>query len=157
MKFEIEWLSHYPCLLHCIHDQRPEFTSFPFQHVLALNGIKEVSTPVADPQSNAINEHLHQTIENTMRTLLHTFQPQNPIEAVSMINNCYATTRYAAHSAVHHTLNVSPSFMVFILIWFCQFPSLLTSKSSVNIIKQLLMIINVTRTGTICFMAQCWR
>jgi hypothetical protein len=49
-----------------------------------------------------------------MRTLLHTFQPQNPIEAASIVENCYATASYAAHSAVHRTLlNVSPSAMVF--------------------------------------------
>jgi hypothetical protein len=78
--------------------------------VLAVNGIKDVSTTVA---KNAINERLHQTIESTMRTLLHTFQPQNPIEAASIVDNCYATARYEIRSAVHRTLNVSPGAMVF--------------------------------------------
>jgi transposase InsO family protein len=113
MKFENEWLSCYPHPLRCIHDQGPEFTLLPFQHVLAVNGIKDVPTTVANPQSNAINERLHQTIENTMHTLLHTFQPQNPIEAASIADNCYATARYAARFAVHCTLNVSPGAMVF--------------------------------------------
>jgi hypothetical protein len=81
--------------------------------VLTVNGIKDVPTTVANPQSNTINEHLHQTIENTMRTMLHTFQPQNPVEAATIIDNCYATARYDVHSAVHHTLNVSPGAMVF--------------------------------------------
>jgi Integrase zinc binding domain len=51
MKFENEWLSRYPCPLRCIHNQGPEFTSLPFQHVLAVNGIKDVPTTVANPQS----------------------------------------------------------------------------------------------------------
>jgi hypothetical protein len=88
-----------------------------------------------------------------MRTLLHTFQPQNPIEAASIVENCYATASYAAHSAVHRTLlNVSPSAMVFHRDMFCQFPSLLTSKSSVNIVKQPLMTIDAARNYAVCFM-----
>jgi hypothetical protein len=91
MKFKNEWLSRNPHLLHCIHDQGPEFTSRPFQHVLMANGIKDVPTTVANPQSNTINEHLHQTIENTMRTMLSTFQPQNPVEAATIVDKllCY--------------------------------------------------------------------
>jgi transposase InsO family protein len=112
-KFENEWLSHYARPLHCMHDQGPEFTSLPFQRALAVNGIKDVPKTVANPQSNAIHERLHHTIENTMCTLLHTCQPQNPIEAASIVDNCYATARYAAHSTVHLTLNVSPCAMVF--------------------------------------------
>jgi hypothetical protein len=81
--------------------------------VLTVNGIKYVPTTVANPQLNAINERLHQTIENTMRTMLHTFQPQNPVEAATTIDNCYATAWYAVCSAVNRTLNVSPGTMVF--------------------------------------------
>jgi hypothetical protein len=48
-----------------------------------------------------------------MRAMLHTFQPQNPVEAATIIDSCYATAQYAVRSAVHHTLNVSPGAMVF--------------------------------------------
>lgn len=113
MKFENEWLSRYPRPLRCIHDQGPEFTSLPFQHVLAINGIKDVPTTVANPQANAVNERLHQTVENALRTMLHTFQPQNQAEAANLVDNCLATAQYASRAAVHRVLNVSPGAMVF--------------------------------------------
>ena len=113
MKFENEWLSRYPRPLRCVHDQGPEFMSLPFQHVLAVNGIKDVPTTVANPQANAVNERLHQTIENTLRTMLHTFNPQNQVEAANLVDNCLATAQYAVRSAVHRVLNVSPGAMVF--------------------------------------------
>jgi hypothetical protein len=49
MKFENEWLSHYPCPLCCIHDQGPKFSLLLFQHVLAVNGIKDVPKTVTNP------------------------------------------------------------------------------------------------------------
>jgi hypothetical protein len=113
MKFENEWLSRYPRPLRCIHDQGPEFISNPFQHVLAINGIQDVPTTVANPQSNAVNERLHQTVENALRTILHAHHPANQAEAATIIDNCFATARFAVRSAVHRTLNVSPGAMVF--------------------------------------------
>jgi hypothetical protein len=64
--------------------QGPEFSLLPFQHVLMVNGLKDVPKTVANTQSNAIN----QTIENTMHTMLHTFQPQNPVEAATLLCYC---------------------------------------------------------------------
>jgi transposase InsO family protein len=113
MKFENEWLSRYPRPLRCIHDSGSEFISMPFQHVLALNGIQDVPTTVANPQSNAINERLHQTIENALRTILHAHIPVNQVDAASIIDSCFATARFAVRSAVHRTLNISPGAMVF--------------------------------------------
>jgi hypothetical protein len=44
MKFENEWLSCYPCPLHYMHDQGPEFTSLPFQPVLAVKFQQQLQT-----------------------------------------------------------------------------------------------------------------
>ena len=86
----------------------------PFQHVLTINGIHDVPTTVANPQANAVNEHLHQKIGNILRTMLHTIQPNNPAEAAaSIIDNCFATARFAVRAVVHRVLNASPGAMVF--------------------------------------------
>jgi hypothetical protein len=113
MKLENGWLSCYPHPLKCSHDQGVEFMPLPFQHVLAVNGIKDEPTTVANPQVNTVNEHLHQTVENTMHTMLHKFHPQNQIEAANLVDNCLATAQYASCAAVHCVLNVSPGAMIF--------------------------------------------
>ena len=55
----------------------------------------------------------HQTIDNALCAILHAHQPANQAEAVTIIDNCFATARFAVRSAVHRTLNVSPGAMVF--------------------------------------------
>jgi transposase InsO family protein len=101
MNFENEWLYHYPQPLCCIHDQGTKFTSLPFQHVLTMNCIQDVPTTVANPQANAVNEHLHQKTANVLRTTLHTIESGNQVEAVAIIDNCLATASYAVGKAVH--------------------------------------------------------
>ena len=113
MKFDNEWLARYPRPIRCIHDRGNEFISNPFQHVLAVNGIQDAPTTVANPQANAINERFHQTVENILRTLLRTMHPQNDDQAVVIIENCLATARYAVRTAVHRTLNISPGALSF--------------------------------------------
>ena len=100
-------------LVRCIHDQGNEFTANPFQHVLAINGIQDVPTTVANPQANAVNERLHQTVENILRTLLHAIRPLNNAHAITIIDTCFATARHAVRSAVHRTLNSSPGALDF--------------------------------------------
>jgi hypothetical protein len=52
-------------------------------------------------------------MENILRTLLHTRHPQNNEQAVNIIDNAFATTRYAVRSAVHRTLHISPGALTF--------------------------------------------
>jgi hypothetical protein len=47
-----------------------------------------------------------------MRTMLHTFHPQNQIEAANLVDNCLATAQYASRAAAHRVSNVSPGAMV---------------------------------------------
>ncbi len=112
-KFENEWLSRYPRPLRCIHDQGQEFTGAPFQLMLQANGIKDVPTTVKNPQANAVNERLHQTVQNILRTYLHTHDVSNPANAHLLVDACFATARHAVRSAIHRTLGSSPGAIVF--------------------------------------------
>ena len=76
MLFENHWLSRYPCLSRCIHDNDGEFTGVPFSCMLTVNGIKDVTTTIKNPQVNVICERLHQTISSNLRTILHHHPPQ---------------------------------------------------------------------------------
>ena len=48
--FENNWLARYPRPSHCIHDNGEEFTGAAFLHMLRVNGIKDVTTTVKNPQ-----------------------------------------------------------------------------------------------------------
>ena len=52
MKFENDWLARYPRPERCIHDNGGEFTGVPFLHMLVLNGIKDMTTTVKNPQTS---------------------------------------------------------------------------------------------------------
>ena len=112
MKFDMEWLSRYPRPLKCIHDQGTEFTGAPFQLLLQAYGIKDTPTTVKNPQANAVNERLHQTLENILRTFLNSpmvyyTHPDQVIE------HCFASARYALRTAFNRALEASPGSIVF--------------------------------------------
>ena len=77
MLFENNWLAQYPRPSCCVHNNGGEFTGAAFAHMLRANGIKDVTTKVKNPQVNAICERFHQSISNTLRTMLHTYPPTN--------------------------------------------------------------------------------
>ena len=81
MKFENDWLARYPLPERCIHDNGGEFTGVPFIHMLVLNGIKDVTTTVKNPQANAICERLHQSISNSLRVMFKAHPPINEFQA----------------------------------------------------------------------------
>ena len=45
--------------------------------MLQANGIIDVTTTIKKPQVNAIHEQFHQSISDTLRTMLHTYPPTN--------------------------------------------------------------------------------
>jgi hypothetical protein len=108
----MEWLTRYPRPLRCIHDQGGEFTGPEFQAVLLMYGIKDVPTTVKNPQANAVNERLHQTIENTLRSFLNSPQAAM-VHPDQLIDYTIASTRYAIRSAINRSLNNSPGSLVF--------------------------------------------
>ena len=113
MLFENNWLARYPRPSRCIHDNGGEFTGAAFLHMLRVNGIKDITTTVKNPQANAICERLHQSISNTLRTMLHAYPPNNIDQTNDIMDTCFATAAYASKVAIHRTLNMSPGALVF--------------------------------------------
>ena len=112
MKFDMEWLSRYPRPLKCIHDQGTEFTGSAFQLLLQAYGIKDVPTSVKNPQANAVNERLHQTLENVLRTFLNSPMIYY-IHPDQIIDHCFASARYALRSSYNRALEATPGALVF--------------------------------------------
>jgi transposase InsO family protein len=109
LKFENDWLARYPHPERCIHDNGGEFTGAPLlQHMLVLNGIKDVTTTVKNPQANAICERLHQSISNSLRVMLKAHPPMNEFQAQNIVDTCFATASYAARTTIHSILRLSP-------------------------------------------------
>ena len=111
--FEDYWLAQYPYPSCCIHDNDGEFTGVPFLCMLTVNGIKDVTTTINNPQANAICEQLHQTISSNVRAILHHYPPHNLPQANDVIDTCFAAAAYTSKTAIHCTLNVSPGALVF--------------------------------------------
>ena len=113
MLFENNWLAQYPHLSRCVHNNGGEFTGAAFSHMLQANGIKDVTTTVKNPQANAICKQLHQSISNSLQTMLHKYPPNNIDQSNDIIDTCFATAAYASKVAIHRTLNMSPGALVF--------------------------------------------
>ena len=113
MIFENNWLARYPRPSRCIHDNGGEYTGAAFLHMLKVNGIKDVTTTVKNPQANAICERFDQSISNTLRTMLHAYPPNNIDQINDFMDTCFATAAYASKVAIHYTLNMSLSTLVF--------------------------------------------
>ena len=112
-QFANAWLSRYPRPLRCIYDQGNEFLGEGFQAELARHGIDGVALTVKNPQSNAICERLHQTIEQALRPLIHLQAPAHDAEAIDILESAVATAQYSARAAVHGALKISPGALVF--------------------------------------------
>ena len=96
-----------------IHDQGPEFKGQGFQRVLDRHRIHAHPTTVKNPQANAICEHLHQTVTNVLRPLLHIHPPQDINEANLIMDTALQTASYSARAAIHHTLQTTPGALAF--------------------------------------------
>jgi hypothetical protein len=110
--FKNNWLAWYPQPSCCIHDNGGEFTGAAFLHMLHANGIKDIITTVKNPQANAICERLHQSISNTLRTMLHMYPPNTIDQTNDIMDTCFATATYSSKVAIHCTLNMSPGALV---------------------------------------------
>ena len=112
-QFNQTWLSQYPRPEWVIFDQGSEFIGRDFQQVLELHGIKDVPTTVKNPQANAICERMHQTIGNSLRTLIHAHPPRNAEETANLVDTALNTAAYAVRTAIHGTMKASPGSIVF--------------------------------------------
>ncbi len=66
-----------------------------------------------NPQSNAICERMHQTVNNVLRTLVHTNPPQNMTQARDIIADALATAMHAMQTTVATTLRSTPGALAF--------------------------------------------
>jgi hypothetical protein len=56
---------------------------------------------------------MHQTVNNVLRTLVHTNPPQNMTQARNTIDNALATAMYAIQTTVATTLGSIPGALAF--------------------------------------------
>ena len=99
-QFVNSWLARYLRPNRCIHDNGKEFIGSDFLILLVQMGIKNICTAFWNPQSNAICEHMHQSIGDILRVVLHTNPPQNMNDANQVMDNALATAMYATRCAV---------------------------------------------------------
>jgi hypothetical protein len=69
--------------------------------------------PAKNPQSNAICERMHQTVNNVLRTLAHTNPPRNMTQARDIIDNALATAMHAMQTTIATTLGSTPGVLAF--------------------------------------------
>ena len=81
--------------------------------MLHANGIKDVTRTVKNPQANAICARLHQSISNTLQSMLRAYPPNNIEQTNDIMDTCFATAAYASKVTIHCTLNISPCALVF--------------------------------------------
>jgi hypothetical protein len=80
---------------------------------LEANGIKDVPTTVKNPQAKSICKRMHQTVANSLRSMVHSNPPNNMAEAAAMVDECLALSMRAQRTAIHTALRLSPGAFVF--------------------------------------------
>eukprot|EP00980_Cylindrotheca_fusiformis_P014984 scaffold4112_cov60-Cylindrotheca_fusiformis.AAC.2 len=110
-KFEQCWLARYPWPEVCVHDNGGEFIGWEFQQLLERCAIRDQPTTSRNPQSNAICEHMHQTVGNILHTIIHG-EPATAATAPAIVDEALATAMHALRAAVSRSLgNHSPGEM----------------------------------------------
>ncbi len=112
-KFMQSWLCWYPCPVQCLHDKGGEFIGQNFQWLLEIFSIKDVCLTSKNPQSNAICERMHKTVNNVLRTLAHTNPPWNMTQAREIIDDVLATAMHAMQTTVASTLGSTQGALAF--------------------------------------------
>ncbi len=121
-KFTQSWLCGYPCPVQCLHDKGGEFIGQNFQWLLEIFSIKDLCSTSKNPQSIAICERMHQTVNNVLRTLVHTNPPQNMTQARDIIDDALATAMHAMQTTVATTLGSMPGALAFAWDMFLNVP-----------------------------------
>lgn len=102
--FENEWLNRYPRPTTCIHDQGSEFQGKEFQATLSSYGIRQQTSTTANPQSNAVVERVHRTIESMVNS---------QISSVDEWTDITQAVAFALRTTHHTALGTSPAQLVF--------------------------------------------
>jgi hypothetical protein len=80
---------------------------------LEIFSIKKKLSTIKNPQSNSICERMHQTVNNVLRTLVHTNPPQNMTQARDIIDDALTTAMHAMQTTVATTLGSTSSALAF--------------------------------------------
>ena len=100
--------------MRCVHDKGGEFIGAEFQWLLELFSIKDVCSTSKNPQSNAVCERMHQTVENVLRTMIHSHPPRlNMAQAKDIVDAALATAMHAMRTTVATTLGSAPGSLAF--------------------------------------------
>jgi hypothetical protein len=67
MTMENNWLARYLRPQQFVHDDGPEFVGYEFKAMLYHNGIQDKPTAKLNPQSNAVCERMHRTVNAHIR------------------------------------------------------------------------------------------
>jgi hypothetical protein len=93
-----------------------------FQWLLELFSIKDVFSTSKNPQSNAICEQMHQTVENVLRTLIHGNPPKTMTKAKDIVDEALAIAMHAMRTRVATTLGSTPGSLAFARDMFLNVP-----------------------------------
>ncbi len=75
--------------------------------------LRTYAQPAKKSQSNVICERMHQTINNVLRTLVHTNPPRNKTQARDIIDDALATAMHAMQTTVATTLGSTQGALAF--------------------------------------------
>jgi RNase H-like domain found in reverse transcriptase/Reverse transcriptase (RNA-dependent DNA polymerase)/Retroviral aspartyl protease len=113
LQFRNAWLCRYPKPVACIFDQGSEFKA-EFRMLLNQYSIRARPITAKNPQSNGIVEHLHQTMANSIRTMLASRRhAENEAEADMLVDTVLQLSAYSARATVHSILKVTPGALAF--------------------------------------------
>jgi hypothetical protein len=76
--------------------------------MLEIFSIKDVCSTSKNPQTNAICERMHQTVNNVLRMLVHTNPPQNLSQTRDILDDALATAMHAMQTTIATTLESNP-------------------------------------------------
>jgi hypothetical protein len=80
---------------------------------LEIFSIKDVCSTSKNPQSNAICERMHQTVNNVLITLVHINPPLSMTQARDIIDDALATAVHAMQTTIATTLGSTPGALAF--------------------------------------------
>ncbi len=81
--------------------------------LLEIFNIKDVCSTSKNPQSNAIYDRMHQTVNNVLRALVHTNPPHNMTQARDIIDDALAIAMHAMQTTIATTLGSTPGALAF--------------------------------------------
>ena len=102
------WFTRYPLPQRIVFDCGNEFMDEFSKMCHNYYGLKRKPITTRNPQSNAIIEHIHQTIGNIIRT----FDVSNIVNN-NLWSGILAATMFAVRATYHKTLQASPMQLVF--------------------------------------------